>query len=231
MKRKRSEYEGRHHREPNPQIRRLNNLLDGLSERVKSKFQCDPTGLVSMTSQKVAKVINDTLLLLPDINADSVVTDAMAGCGGDTIAFASAFSIVFACEPDYTRFCMLEHNLRISELSNVVLFRGHYQTVMERFKQDIIFLDPPWGANYERTATGELKIDVARGERSTEPFENLIRRAAKLARYVVLKLPHNYDTFHLFSRIEPILSEQSRLTFGPPSSMCILIMKSVVASH
>lgn len=77
--------------------------------------------------------------------AQTTLTDGTAHVGGNTLCFSKMFGSVTAVEIDPLYFQCLEHNVRLYNRKNVRCIQGDYTRVMTSLKQDIVFLDPPWG--------------------------------------------------------------------------------------
>jgi predicted RNA methylase len=80
------------------------------------------------------------------------VVDACCGAGGNAIAFARAGATVTAIELDRDRARMAEHNARIYDVPVRVLV-GDARTLLSTLEADVVFVDPPWGADWNRTRT------------------------------------------------------------------------------
>ncbi len=87
------------------------------------------------------------------------VIDATTGCGGNAIAFARAGSRVFAIERDPARLAMARHNARLYGVEARITFaagdaRELVPAATDRgFEGAILFVDPPWGAEWNRART------------------------------------------------------------------------------
>ena len=117
------------------------------------------------------------------------ITDATAGIGGNTISFCKFFKNVYGIEINDTRFNFLKNNLKIYELNNANLINDNMLNVIDKLKQDVIFVDPPWGGkDYIKHKSLDLFIDNK--EISLIMKNALDKGFCKLA---VLKLPFNYN--------------------------------------
>lgn len=120
------------------------------------------------------------------------ITDATAGIGGDTFSFATFFEHVNAIEENVMTFRMLENNVSKCNYNNVTLINNNYLDVMENIKQDIVFIDPPWGGKcYKKYKS----ITLTLGEVA---IEEICSRLLVSGNIVVLKLPLNYDFEKLY---------------------------------
>lgn len=187
---------------------RLKNLLGPQPYFIYDNFRADEEGLESMTGLHIAEEICLNLMYSCGVPRYATITDAFAGIGGNTIAFAKYFHTVNAAEIDSTRFRILRHNLNLFSLCNVRVFEGPYQFIM-KLHQDVIFFDPPWGQDYKLCAMGTARIFVDESYSTSAPcgletIENLIIRVAPHANYIVVKLPTNYDFVYFESCIRVI---------------------------
>lgn len=118
-----------------------------------------------------------------------VITDATAGVGGNTLSFCKHFKHVNAIELDAVRHHYLINNITQYNYQNITYYNVDYLEIMHQLRQDIIFIDPPWGGKKYKYRT-KLKIVL-----SGQSFETILMKLihCKLAKYIVLKLPMNYD--------------------------------------
>jgi len=159
-----------------------------ISKEKRDNLKIDPIGLYSISTPKNAEIITGYIKKYYK-NSNVVVTDAMAGVGGNTLSFASALYHVNAIELDESRSFFLISNLSLYKQNNVLCINADYFTIMHRLKQDIIFLDPPWGGkSYKDSESMTIQI----GERTLESICDEIYEN-KLCSMLLLKLPLNYD--------------------------------------
>lgn len=119
---------------------------------------------------------------------DLVITDATGNNGSDTIAMALKFTHINSIELDKVNFQVLENNVKnVYKLDNVDLFNGDSLDYLDKLKQDIIYIDAPWGGvDYKKSKNLELYMsDMSMGE-----IFNKFKYNSKLFIY---KLPKNYD--------------------------------------
>lgn len=133
---------------------------------------------------------------------DLVLTDATAGNGGDTITFARLFKHVNAVEIDKAEFEVLKYNIERTIFDNYTLYNEDYLKIIGKLKQDIIYLDPPWGGpNYKFNNSMSLYIsDTNIADICIDIF------ISDIAKLVAIKTPTNF-AFEEFQ-----LSLTSRLT-------------------
>lgn len=115
---------------------------------------------------------------------DSIITDATAGIGGNTITFAGYYKIVNCVEIDNDTFKVLKSNLKL--FHNCNFYINDYISICKTLKQDIIFLDPPWEINYKSKKESELEI-------SGISIKNIIENLYTYCRIIALKCPINFE--------------------------------------
>lgn len=135
-----------------------------------------------LTANKIAKVL---FKLLPDTK---VVTDATACVGGATYAFAQVFSRVNAIELDKLRYDYLRHNMTVLGVhERVQCFCGDALNVCLTLRQDLIFLDPPWGGpEYKTQSRVSLSL-------SNKPLSEVCRLLSRASKYIAIKVPINFN--------------------------------------
>ena len=156
------------------------------------KILIDAIGKYSISLPDKAQII--TNLIEKHINTTNItITDAMACIGGDTLSFSQRFTKVNAIEFDKVRFDYLKHNMELFNCKNIDYYNEDYLKVMMKLKQDVIYIDPPWGGP-EYKVKKSIKIKI--GETKLEEIcDQIIDK--KLCKLLVLKLPYNYDLMEL----------------------------------
>lgn len=152
----------------------------------------DTTGRYSISFPDDAELITN-IIIKNTINSipskDITITDATACVGGNVLSFCNKFMHVNAVEIDDIRFRYLMNNINTYGYKNIDFYHQDYLEIMNDLKQDVIFLDPPWGGkNYK--FKNKVKISM-----SGNSFEAIVMEIIhkKLSKYIVLKLPKNYD--------------------------------------
>lgn len=135
---------------------------------------------------------------------DSLIVDATACIGGDTISFAKKFRRVISIEFLADRFEFLKNNVEVYKLNNVELMNGNSLEIIPKLPNiDIIYVDPPWGGkNYKEKTNLTLKL----GDREIEDLANEFFDKDKMTStplLIVFKLPKNYDIKYLYDRLKP----------------------------
>jgi hypothetical protein len=129
---------------------------------------------------------------IPLIHTRSIL-DGTGNVGVDTILFGLNFHTVHSIEMDHENFKALEHNVSIYKLKNVHLHEGDTTVLYKDFPSDILYLDPPWGGpDYK----DKKDLDLSLGTHRVDVFLRdsfLAKDAAWRPKYIVLKLPFNYN--------------------------------------
>lgn len=158
-----------------------------------TRLQMTPEGLYSITrrrdSEKIVQYLKD---MIPDI-AHKTITDATACVGGDTIQFAMAFQKVHSVEWKRDNYIVLQNNISVYGLHNVYLHEGDVTKILN-WKTDVLYIDPPWGGPHYYTIPS---LDVFIGHIRIDNWIESILKRDTYAKYIVLKLPRNYN----FSRL------------------------------
>ena len=170
---------------------KIHYLFSQESPEFHEAVQYDDVSLYSATDQISARAITQVILNLSKINTTSVITDATACIGGNTIEFARAFNHVQAIDIDSERVHMLAHNLKLLKLTQrVSVLEADYCKIYHTIKQDIVFLDPPWGGKrYKRFEQVRLFL----GEYDVADLAVLLLAHTL---HIVIKVPSNFDVRH-----------------------------------
>ena len=116
------------------------------------------------------------------IDFESVITDATACIGGNTVYFEKDFKVVIAIEKDPDIFKIL-----IANTTKSINYNCSYIDIMYTIQQDLVFIDPPWGgSNYKKEENLTLTLD------SINVLE-IIDNIYHFTRFVALKVPNNFD--------------------------------------
>lgn len=164
-----------------------------INSRFYKNLLLDEVGSYSTSSEEIANII--TKIVRKYVNYDSVITDATAGVGGNTISFAKSFSRVNAVELNYQSYNYLNKNIIAhKQESKIYTHNLNYIYNYYKFYQDVIFIDPPWGG---RLYKQEKNLKLYLSDFCLVKFCNKLKGKSK---NIILKVPVNFD-FKYFYRI------------------------------
>lgn len=107
-------------------------------------FRTDEEGRWSLTPEDLARMLGRWA-------KGAKVLDACCGAGGSTIGFAREGCTVRAIDPDPKRLSCARHNARLHGVSRSIEFeRGKAEQLIGAWPADIVFVDPPWGTDWDR---------------------------------------------------------------------------------
>lgn len=124
------------------------------------------------------------------------ITDALGNVGGMTLMLSHFFDKINVCEIIPLHCKILENNLKVYNLLHKVnIICGDYYDHMLKLRQDVIFLDPPWGGyNYKNTS--ELSLCI-----NNIDISYIINKLLIHAKYIFLLVPSNFNFDHFFKKI------------------------------
>lgn len=162
-----------------------------------SKLQISNVGKYSISKPDDALLINKIIFKYLKKNKKFIITDATANNGGNTIHFAFDSHHVNAIEIDTEQFNILKHNINTYGLKNVTLYNDDYLNVMKTIRQDVIFIDAPWGGPLYYKIKD---LDLFLGKQN---IVNVVKDLydVKAFKLCVLKVPRNYNFTRLFNKI------------------------------
>ena len=167
-------------------------FFPNIKDNLKQKLLIDTVGMYSISTPKKADIISRIIsdCFSKYVPAKKIiVTDAMAGVGGNVISFAKHFGHVNAIEIDPVRFKYMVSNCNLFGCHNITPIQHNYLDLYTQIKQDVIFIDPPWGG---KTYKEFESIHLSIGDMSIEKLcKQIIDN--KLCKLLVLKLPKNID--------------------------------------
>lgn len=165
-------------------------------------LQLTGVSIYSSTPWKEANFISRTILnfygrsgnLYSISDEGIVITDATANVGGNTISFyLNGFKSVNAVEIDEETCSILKQNMTTYSLPTANTICSDYTIVYSSLKQDVIFIDPPWGGQtYDKVGSLDLYLS---GIDVVDICQQVINK--RLASLIVLKVPCNYNYQHL----------------------------------
>lgn len=202
---------------------------------IKAKLKIDTESISYISTpffaEKITKIIIElSKQYLNKESKDIVITDCTAGCGGDTISFCKAFQFVNAFEIDEKRCMFLENNLETYQLYNNNIFNCDFRDLIEymseRIKQDVIFIDPPWGKEYYNKKMYTIEVGTSATLEHKTRLEDICNDILKkrLSKILVLKLPKNYDIQFFYENVK---SSDRKLVLYDLKKMLILAVVCV----
>lgn len=164
-----------------------------------SELQISNIGKFSITpnkdSFKIANIISNNI---KKYNLNTItLTDATCGNGGNTIHFSLIFDKIIAIDKCPIHCDITQNNINVYNLKNVTIMNKNYLQIFNLIKQDIIFIDPPWGGpSYKKYKN--IKLYLNNIEISNIAF-NIIKN--KYAKLIAIKIPYNYDLYNFYKKL------------------------------
>ena len=168
----------------------------------------DDVAKYSITLPEKADMISEIIkkhyhLVYPEDDIDNItITDAMACVGGNTLSFAKIFKLVNANEINITRYQYLVHNMNQYTMNNISFYNNNYLNLLSKLKQQIVFIDPPWGGPIYKS---QYKMDIiinTDDEKEVKLYEIIddIFKDENQTKMIIFKLPinHNIEPFKLY---------------------------------
>lgn len=166
--------------------------LRGDSEIIMSTDEEDVKKIISYTKEKRHIAEKITNIVSSIINDNSVVIDATAGVGGDTVVFAERFKLIHAIEINEVRYKLLNEEVSRHDYKNIVTYNEKFDLNFiedKNIEADAIFFDPPWGG---RGAMKVKKLIIGFNGVSIAHFVSDVMKKYKGMRVAFVKLPLNY---------------------------------------
>jgi hypothetical protein len=156
------------------------------------KYQITNIGKYSMTDLYTSKITSTIIynFFTSKYKQDEIIiTDATANMGGDTISFANTFTKVNSVEIIYTHYSVMTNNINTACVDNVTPYWANYLDIADKLKNDIVFIDAPWGGkNYKDFDKMDLYLDNINIKEITK-----LLFKKNICKMVVLKVPINYN--------------------------------------
>lgn len=189
-------------------------------------FRLTDVALYSTTPVDQAKYTANLLKSYYDDLKQKTLTDASACIGGNTWAFAESVKEVNAVELFPLHMECLQHNMKALELKNITYHTSDYTKLInlddKHIKQDILFLDPPWGGKDYRD-----NVLLKYGDRSLEDLIN--SELAYQAELIMCKVPNNTSEQCIQKIKESPFPYYEELTIRTPDGKPIY--KIIIISH
>jgi hypothetical protein len=160
-----------------------------------------------------------------------IITDATACIGGNARMFIGKFRYVNIVDISKLHIDILKHNFKVLGLNSNVgdfrIYNKNYLSIGASLKQDIIFLDVPWGGvDYRLHSNKELFLF----DSNKEPvgLSDLINKKLYLhAKMIVVKVPNTYD-ISVFRKMGIFKSVNTINVMSRPNK---IIYSMVILSH
>tara|TARA_B100000085_G_C18446405_1_gene472954 strand:- start:295 stop:849 length:555 start_codon:yes stop_codon:yes gene_type:complete len=137
------------------------------------------------TTNAQAMQINKIIKIYAD--SSSVITDATACIGGNSVFFIKDFKRVNLVEKDYSNFKILKMNTGCPNTT----YNCSYLWIKFMLIQDIIYFDPPWGGSEYKS---KKKIDLFLDDVN---ILDIIDELYNYTKIVALKVPNNFNVFKI----------------------------------
>jgi 16S rRNA G966 N2-methylase RsmD len=169
-------------------------LFPNISNINKSKLKITKESIFSISKPIHAEQISKIIMsIIPNCN-ELIITDATANAGGNTINFSNHFKKVYSIEYEKDSYDCLVNNIKVYNLKNVETIYGDFLNQINKIKQDIVFIDPPWGGTSYKVFS---KIDLTL---SGKYIGNIIRLFNDNTKLICIKAPLNFD-LNKFSKV------------------------------
>jgi len=168
----------------------------------KQKLQITDKGMYSISKPPLTRWICNTILDNIGFSKEYIlnnmtITDGTAGIGGDLIYLSKFFKQVNGVELNKIHFSVLEHNLiDVLNLKNIKLYLNNYCNIYNKLKNDVVYLDPPWGGKKIYT-----QKDIMLSLGNYKIFNVINKLYECKVKYVFLKIPHNFNYFLFFHKV------------------------------
>lgn len=116
---------------------------------------------------------------------NSVITDATSCIGGNSVLFAENFKFVNCVEINLNIVDTLDCNM--NRYKNKIVYRCSYNIIKYMLKQDVVFIDPPWGGSVYKS---KKKIDLLLD--GINVFE-IVDSIYNYCNLIAIKVPNNFN--------------------------------------
>lgn len=201
-------------------------LFGSIPTSMLHKLKMDDVAMYSMTDHKTASKITNIILSLKGITTSSTIFDAMACVGGNTISFANKGLSIIANEMNKSRFHILKNNVHVYGVERFITFYNNdFLELYKKFHVDVVFMDPPWGGPDCCKQKDLIHITI-----SNIPLSKICYQLRYYTKYIVLKLPLNFDDKSFQKELYRLSLNQKKykITLNSPISlkkMMILIVQ------
>ena len=137
---------------------RRDNVFPFLDRRLRESFELDSTAAYSAMDEHTTALLASFLgcVYAECDPATLSVTDACACTGACAVVLARHFGSVDAVELDAGRCDSLRKNVVLCGADNMRVHQGDYNALSDTLRQDVVFLDVPWGGPEYVEAEGSV---------------------------------------------------------------------------
>jgi 16S rRNA G966 N2-methylase RsmD len=178
--------------------------------KLRDDFKVNKEGSFSITRPYESNQIIEIIQKHVGSLKNKIVTDATACMGGDLVSFSKVCRFVNGVEIDSENFELLVENAKRFKCQNVNLFCQDYLKIYDKLRQDIIYMDPPWGGvDYKTKNSISLKL----GETHLwEILEFILKDHS--AEHIFVKVPLNVSLDRIqYNSIQTIYNKNHCETF------------------
>ena len=163
---------------------RRDNVFPFLDRGLRETFALDDTAAYSAMDEHTTALLASFLAVVYGDLAKISITDACACTGACAVVLARHFRSVDAVEIDAGRCAALRKNVLLCGADAVSVHQGDYNALYDTLRQDVVFLDVPWGGTSYVEADGAA-CDVL----GDVPLVDVVLRLRRRASAVALRLP------------------------------------------
>jgi len=181
--------------------------------------QLDDEARISLTPEPLADALAAELVA----SGARSLLDLCAGAGGNAIAFARAGLRVVAVERDAARLALLAHNARVYGVdAQIERVCGDAIEAARERSADVLFIDPPWGADYDRARTSVDALPPLREVLEVVRARAIERGEGEAFGRVIAKVPPSFD-------VASVPGATARAVFGAASGDARRVKMLIVA--
>lgn len=152
----------------------------------KNKLMLTDEGLYSVSGKEGSKFLAN-LIYKNTKRKDLIITDGTANNGSDTLMLAKYFYKVNSIELNEINFKVLKNNVDVYNYKNINLINGDTLKELNNLKQDVIYIDAPWGgSDYKKQKQVKLFM-------SNKELSDIYNKFKNNTLIFIFKVPYNYD--------------------------------------
>lgn len=177
--------------------------IDSLEENKIDKLSFTKESIYSSSRLKGSKRLLDLIKKYHD-STDIVITDGTANIGTDAINLASEFKKINAVEISEINYNALVNNMNVFGLEEkIVPHLGDTNELISSLKQDIIYIDAPWGGKHYKDSEN---INLYLGDVEISDFFEKNKNNAKT---FIFKVPYNYNFNNFYRKVSENIFKHS----------------------